>query len=141
MEKKPQETTTRDKPMTRIRATCPSCGEVDLQPTDIRLEIVADGPTEVCEGSYYAFSCPDCAGTVTKPADDRIARLLSSGGVSVTYRSSSPQFEADVARAVALLDHPEGMPIAPALTPDDLLDFHLLLQRDDWFDHLLTLIR
>jgi hypothetical protein len=24
----------------------------------------------------------------------------------------------------------------PALTPDDLLDFHLLLRRDDWVEQL-----
>jgi predicted RNA-binding Zn-ribbon protein involved in translation (DUF1610 family) len=126
--------------MTRIRATCPSCGEVDLQPTDIRLEIVGDGDIDVRDGSYYAFSCPDCAGMVTKPADDRIARLLRSGGVVVTYRSVSPQVDAEIARAVALLDHPEGMPVAPPLTPDDLLDFHLFLQGEHWFDELLALV-
>lgn len=126
--------------MTRIRATCPSCGEVDLRPDDIRLEIVGDSPSDVCDGSYYAFSCPDCAGTVTKPADDRIARLLRSGGVVVTYRSAAPHLDAEIARAVALLDHPEGMPIAPPLTRDDLLDFHLLLQGDDWFDELRSLV-
>lgn len=126
--------------MTRIRATCPSCGEVDLRPDDIRLEIVGDSPATVSEGSYYAFCCPDCAGTVTKPADDRIARLLRSGGVAVTYRSVSPHLDAEIARAVGLLDHPEGMPVVPPLTPDDLLDFHLLLERDDWFDELLSLV-
>lgn len=126
--------------MTRIRATCPSCGEVDLQPTDIRLEIVGDDDTHVHDGSYYAFSCPDCAGMVTKPADDRIARLLRSGGVVVTYRSVSPTMDAEIARAVALLDHPEGIPIAPPLTPDDLLDFHLLLEGENWFDELLALV-
>ena len=26
--------------------------------------------------------------------------------------------------------------IGPPLTPDDLLDFHLLLQEDGWFDRL-----
>lgn len=127
--------------MTRIRATCPSCGEVDLQPADIRLEIVGDDAVTVSEGSYYAFSCPDCAGTVTKPADDRIARLLRSGGVVVTYRSGSAKVEADIARAIALLDHPEGVPVAPPLTLDDLLDFHLLLQSDDWFAQLESLVR
>lgn len=127
--------------MTRIRATCPSCGEVDLQPADIRLEIVGSDPADVCEGSYYAFSCPDCAGTVTKPADDRIARLLRSGGVVVTVRSMSPHVDAEVARAVALLDHPEGIPVTPPLTRDDLLDFHLFLQGDDWFEELLALVR
>ena len=127
--------------MTRIRATCPTCGEVDLQPRDIQLEIVGDDPANVNDGSFYAFSCPDCDGTVTKPADVRIARLLSSGGVAVTYRSANPRLDAEVARAIALLDHPEGMPIVPALTRDDLLDFHLLLQTDDWFEELLASMR
>jgi hypothetical protein len=33
------------------------------------------------------------------------------------------------------------MPEGPSLTYDDLLDFHALLQADDWFDHLIDLLR
>ena len=54
--------------MTRIRATCPICGEVDLRPHDIELEIHRDSLDGVAEGSCYRFECPTCDEVVTKPA-------------------------------------------------------------------------
>jgi hypothetical protein len=124
--------------MTRIRATCPTCGEVDLLPEDIELCIVGNDDEDVRDGSTYRFDCPDCESVVTKPADARIARLLTSGGVAVTYQAD-PYIEEQVARARLVLDHPEGIPVGPPLTSDDLIDFHLLLQTDDWFSALTTL--
>lgn len=108
--------------MTTIKATCPTCGEVSLTPDDVELRVDVDSGT----ASYYAFTCPSCSWEVRKPADERIVRLLESGGV------------------VAL---PIGPPRrgsaagAPTLTHDDLLDFHALLERDDWFDRLLESVR
>ena len=32
-------------------------------------------------------------------------------------------------------------PGGPALTPDDLLDLHVMLQDDSWFDELVALVR
>lgn len=114
--------------MTRIRATCPLCGEVDLRPNDIELEIVRDEPEEVAEGSCYRFSCPTCTETVIKPADQRIAQLLRTGGVAVVEPPPP---------AV----HPEHPPTGPALTHDDLIDFHELLERADWFHGLEVMTR
>jgi predicted RNA-binding Zn-ribbon protein involved in translation (DUF1610 family) len=109
--------------MTTIKATCPACGEISLTPPDIELYVDPDGK----EASSYAFRCPQCADVVRKPADDRVVRLLISGGVDPRKpASSSPQ--------PALGDRSTG----PALTPDDLIDFHTLLDRDDWFDQLLA---
>lgn len=104
--------------MTTIRATCPSCGEVELTPDDIQLRVCTHAPA-----SYYTFECPLCEDEIQKPADDRVVQLLISGGVSATVWEL-PQ-EAQEERG------------GPALTFDDLLDFHLLLERDDWFDNLL----
>lgn len=112
--------------MTRIRASCPDCGEVDLRPDEVLLQIVRADDGDVGDGSTYRFSCPDCDGTVEKPADERIAQLLTTGGVAVE--------EAVASRP----PHPEAPPGGPALTHDDLLDFHLSLQGDDWFEELLT---
>jgi hypothetical protein len=120
--------------MTRIRATCPDCGEVDLRPADIELRIVRSDVGEVGTGSNYRFSCPTCTVLVTKPADERIARLLATGGVEISIDRTET--------AVGTLDpverlrraHPERPAAGPALTPDDLLDLHLALRREDWFD-------
>lgn len=128
--------------MTRIRATCPACGEVDVQPEDVRLEIVRDEAGDVGEGSLYRFSCPTCDETVSKPADERVARMLATGGVAIAIVQS--RFEID--ELVSLLDvdalalHPELPQPGPTFERDDLLTFHELLERDDWFDALRQLV-
>lgn len=118
--------------MTRIRAKCPQCGEVDLRPHDIQLEIVRTFVGEVADGSNYRFLCPDCQEIVTKPADERIARLLATGGVPITV--SGDELIDRLAN-----EHPEFPPDGPAFTHDDLLDFHLLLEGDGWFTTLRAL--
>ncbi len=115
--------------MTRIRASCPVCGEVDLQPADVTLHLVRHGDEDVGDGSCYRFACPACLDVVTKPADERIAALLQTGGVEVELLGPDAGRE----------PHPELPPGGPALTPDDLLDLHQLLERDDWFERLVAL--
>jgi hypothetical protein len=123
--------------MTKIRASCPSCGEVDLTPPDVTLRIVRSTEGLVGDGSCYRFSCPDCEQLVTKPADERIAQLLTTGGVPVEDLSPDDEDEAALLEALKPL-HPERPPAGPALTHDDLLDLHLLLARTDWFDELMV---
>jgi predicted RNA-binding Zn-ribbon protein involved in translation (DUF1610 family) len=101
--------------MTTIRATCPSCGEVGLTPDDIDLRVDEGG-----EESFYAFDCPACYSNVRKPADERIVQLLLSGGVE--KRGAEPAPKA-----------PEPRFDYPAITYDDLLDFHALLETEHWF--------
>ncbi len=115
--------------MTRIRATCPMCGEVDLRPDDIELEIVRDVIEDVAEGSCYRFDCPTCTERVTKPADERIARLLTTGGVSVRVAGQATE------------PHPEAPGHGPALTLDDLISFHQLLESEAWFSGLEAMTR
>ncbi len=116
--------------MTRIRATCPDCGEIELRPADVVLRRVVDVFGDVTEGSSYRFSCPDCAELVEKPADERIASLLSTGGVPI--EDIGPDVDD---RPV----HPEQPRGGPRLTRDDLLDLHLMLEHDpNWFDRLLA---
>lgn len=106
--------------MTTIRATCPTCGEVGLTPEEMELHVDPNGYHQ----ASYNFDCPGCLTVVTKPADERIVRLLASGGVPV--REWAP---------------PRRLPDGPQLTFDDLLDFHALLETDGWFDELLDLLR
>lgn len=101
--------------MTTIKATCPGCGEVDLTADDIVLRIGASKTVNT-----YGFSCPDCREFVTKQADDRVIRLLLSGGV-VPVPVHVP--------AEALEVH-----AGPPLTHDDLLDFHQQLAQDGWLE-------
>src|SRR5688500_11685771 len=94
--------------MTNIRATCPTCGEIDLTADDIHLKISSNE-----EASIYKFECPSCVETVCKPADSRIIQLLISGGVRAT-----------------LMEGPSD-PSDPVFTYDDLLDFHMELESEE----------
>jgi hypothetical protein len=125
--------------VTRIRASCPSCGEVDLTPPDVTLRIVRAPDGLVGDGSSYRFCCPDCEQVVTKPADERIAQLLTTGGVPVEQGELSDD-EAALFEALKPT-HPERPPIGPTFTLDDVLDLHLLLATDGWFDRLLATTR
>jgi predicted RNA-binding Zn-ribbon protein involved in translation (DUF1610 family) len=116
--------------MTRIRATCPTCGEVELRPADVVLRRVTDSLGDLSEGSCYRFSCPDCTELVEKPADERIASLLATGGVAV--EEVGPPIDTRE-------PHPEAPAAGPVLTLDDLLDLHLALEDPAWFDRLLTI--
>jgi len=116
--------------VTRIRATCPMCGEVDLRPDEVVLRVVRDADGMVSDDSSYRFDCPDCAESVVKPADRRIADLLTTGGVPI---------EEEGEQAVEWRPpHPESPRPGPVLTHDDLLDLHLALETDDWFATLLA---
>ena len=80
---------------------------------DILLRIGA-----VRTSNTYGFSCPDCGDFVEKPADERVTRLLLSGGVLPTL----------IHVPAEVLETRQGPPI----NHDDLLSFHELLkiQRD-----------
>lgn len=127
--------------MTRIKTTCPSCDEVELTAQELALTIVGVGLEQVEEGSNYCFVCPSCEELVTKPVDGRVARMLADGGVSVCVVSpvaDTARVRSALAELLLLVNHPEAPPLTDPLTPDMLIDFHELLQTDDWFDALLA---
>ncbi|MCW2607790.1 MAG: hypothetical protein JWO60_2483 [Frankiales bacterium] len=105
--------------MTTIKASCPTCGEVELTPADVALMVCSHSPL-----SYYAFHCPTCSEEVRKPADDHVVSLLVSGGVPAQVWEVP---------AEALEPRP-----GPALTYDDLLDFALHLGTSDLLAELAT---
>lgn len=117
--------------MTTIRATCPSCGEVDLTPEQIVLTVIRADEVPVGPESHYSFTCPSCTVRIEKPADERIAHLLTTGGVSVSVVDEATDHRPS---------HPETPPAGPALTYDDLLDLHELLTTEHWYDELLSAI-
>jgi predicted RNA-binding Zn-ribbon protein involved in translation (DUF1610 family) len=107
--------------MTTIRTTCPRCGEVDMGPESILLSVRSNGR----EGSYR-FTCPECEDAVEKRADRKIVALLVSAGVDIDrggdLATRHPElFDDEEADAVAA---PQG----PAFTPDDVIEFHYLLE-------------
>ena len=65
---------------TRIRANCPACGEVELRGPDVALKVCTQP-----ERSFYSFTCPACVQVISKPADERVIRLLASGGVKPDF--------------------------------------------------------
>ena len=98
--------------MTLIKASCPTCGEVELTPADVALMVCSHAPL-----SYYAFHCNGCQHEVRKPADDHVVSLLVSGGVPATVWEVPAE----------ALETRQG----PALSYDDLLDFCLNLGVSD----------
>ncbi len=101
--------------MTTIKATCPTCGDVDLTPEDMTVTVA-----EEAGWSTYSFMCNACAVTITKPADDEIVRLLTGAGVRLRRVHVPGEF----------LESQKLNRTAPPLTEDDLLDFALWLGRD-----------
>ena len=68
----------------------------------------------------YVFRCPSCRMAVTKAAEPRIVDLLVVLGRASSRSGACP---------LELFEQPVGEP----LTHDDLLEFHELLESDDWF--------
>lgn len=104
--------------MATIRATCPSCADVELTTRDLCVQVCAD----TNRGSY-SFRCPECRMAVAKHAEPRIIDLLVSSGVRM-----------NVWRLPAELSETR---VGPPFVWDDVLELHDLLQRPDWFDQLL----
>ena len=111
--------------MTIFKATCPTCGEIDLKPEEFTLRM----PVGMGE-NVYTFTCPVCSATVSKAADARVVQLLISAGVRPEFvdgTGDAPRIEPDNAM--------------PAFTYDDLLDFHLQLQSDYVVESMLKTAR
>jgi len=85
------------------------------------------------EGSYR-FSCPTCMHTIEKPADRKVVALLLSAGVEVDDQLREREAEAKRVRELEAL---EPRPDGPALTADDLISFHFLLEDDEAFQRAL----
>jgi hypothetical protein len=89
--------------MTRIRARCPECGDVEFGIHDIA--ILGDDGSE----TGYCFVCPTCADSVERSAvPDVIALLLSAGAARAAKE-------------------------APSISVNEIDEFAKLLDRPDWF--------
>lgn len=104
--------------MAIIRASCPDCGDVELTSRDVTVRV----NSSTNEGSY-AFQCPECQLAVSKAAEPRIVDLLVSSGVEL-YVWTVP---------AELLEERTG----PVISYDDLLQFHYMIQEDNWLDKMI----
>lgn len=107
--------------MATIRASCPDCGDVELTSKDMTVRLCVED-----DRGSYVFRCPTCRMTVTKATEQRIVDLLVASGVKVETWTLP----------LELHERPAGAP----LTHDDLLAFHELLERDDWFATLSAMV-
>ena len=98
--------------MATIKATCPTCGDVDLKPKDITVLVAP-----AAGWATYAFTCPTCTDEVSKQADDEVVTLLRGAGVRVD-KMHIP--------AEALELH-----YGDAINYDDLIDFGVKLSDTD----------
>lgn len=106
--------------MDELHATCPFCShERPAEVVDICLLASGHpgGPARAI------FDCPACLRTVTIRVDPETASMLRHLGARIVPGHPGPSVEPVLADA-------------PAFTHDDLLDFHLLLQRTDWYERL-----
>src|SRR4051812_40377264 len=108
--------------MNAVEATCGACGVVRLPATEVAVRVCADHPM-----STYTFRCPECGRCAAKPANDHIVDVLTTAGALLEVWHLPEELREP---------RPGGAPI----NHDDLLDFHLLLQHQDWFERLAQLV-
>lgn len=105
--------TRRRNPVAIVRATCPNCGDVELTVNDVQVLLCV-----TTAHSTYSFLCPTCSVLVNKEANDSVVESLTSAGSRLVAWSLPAE-----------LDEPK---VGPRISHDDLLEFHLALERDDW---------
>lgn len=108
--------------MATIRASCETCGDVELTTKDVRVRVCIDD-----NRGEYSFRCPACHMTVIKPAEPRTIDLLIASGVRLDTWNLPAE----------LNERPAGAPISH----DDLLDFHRLLSNDAELHDALNQLR
>lgn len=99
---------------TSIKTSCPDCGEIRLKENDIVVRTIEGQHT-----GQYRFWCPKCHQLIIKDASDRIVQILIDGGVKHEVFTLP----------LELTEHPID---APTINLDDLIDFGLALQDENW---------
>jgi len=101
----------KDRTVATIRATCPTCGDVELSSDDMQVLVC-----NTDKSAAYAFRCPICRLMITKPTDHRVVEVLVSSGVALrTWELPAEILEVHT---------------GPAITWDDILEFHFLLNEE-----------
>jgi protein tyrosine phosphatase (PTP) superfamily phosphohydrolase (DUF442 family) len=84
--------------MTTIKTTCSWCGDIQLTPADLTLEL-APGKEE----GTYTFVCPHCETPQRRPANSRVVSVLLATGVAFAVINPDPITEAEIEAFVAAL--------------------------------------
>ena len=93
--------------MTKIRARCPRCGDVEFGVASIVVLTDSDAANGSATGSAYRFDCPECGDQVSRTAVPDVLALLVSAGVreEAPLHRAEPQItEVDVESFRRLLD-------------------------------------
>jgi hypothetical protein len=85
--------------MTTIKTTCTWCGDIQLTPADLALEL----DPKQDEGSYR-FVCPHCETLQRRPANPRVVSVLLATGVTYEVIYPDPITEDEIAAFAAALD-------------------------------------
>lgn len=104
---------------TTAKASCPDCGEVKVGVGEVVLRHNLDDDTWA-----YRFRCPECDLIAAFETRARLADLMRGVG-SPVEEWRYPQ---------ELRESHYG----PAITSDDILELHELLDQPDWVEHLLA---
>ena len=94
---------------------CAECGELFVLSVALTVRACIDN-----QRWSYCFCCPCCGRATSHESDEPTVAPLIAIGVPVERWHLPAELG-------------ESRPGGPILTPDDLLDFHLFLQRPDWF--------
>jgi hypothetical protein len=101
-----------------IRASCPTCGDVDIAPDAMTVMLCSSNGE-----ASYVFRCPNCAMVVSKAVDKRIVEILVSSGVRIHFWR--------------LPDESEEEMTGPPVDFDDLIEFHNQLSDPTWLERLI----
>jgi len=85
--------------MTTIKTTCSTCGDVELTPDDLALELE---PSE--ESGSYRFNCPVCGLVERRPANARVVSVLLATGVTYEVIRPDPITESEIDDFVTALN-------------------------------------
>ncbi|HUG75099.1 MAG TPA: hypothetical protein VMM81_05430 [Acidimicrobiia bacterium] len=86
--------------MTMIRTTCTTCGEVELIPGELTLQLTA-----LNGAGTYSFSCPACGFDQRRPANHRVISILLATGVDYQVIDDEARItETEIRRFSAALD-------------------------------------
>lgn len=85
--------------MTTIKTTCRECGDIELRPKDLSLEL---DPSE--DTGSYVFSCPTCGEQQRRAANPRVVSVLLATGVSYQVVRVDPITESEIDEFVTALN-------------------------------------
>ena len=85
--------------MTTIRTSCILCGDVELVPPDLRLELLSPTGT-----GNYVFLCPHCEEEQRRPANHRVVSILLATGVAYEVVDDDPITEHEIVAFSRSLD-------------------------------------